>query len=113
MIDLIFGYVLDNVQSSLNMKFGTNQSIGSAVIGPGLFEIFIAHFFTFQEDLTGNSTGYNSVNFEDRDLKLVLNERVRKILSEYDLKSPESQAKDKAPWLPPDHFLSRSNLAIK
>ena len=78
MIDLIFGYILDNVQSSSNMKFCTNQSIGSAVIGPGLFEIFIAYLFTFREDLTGNSTGYNSVNFKDRDLKLVLNERARK-----------------------------------
>ena len=48
MIDLIFGYVLDNVQSSLNMKFGTNQSIGSAVIGPGLCEILIAFFLLFR-----------------------------------------------------------------
>ena len=51
-----------------NIVFGKNWSVSLAVMGSGLFKITIL----------SDSTGYNSLNFKDRDLKLVLNERAQK-----------------------------------
>ena len=62
----------------LHFNFCENRAVSWAVIGPGQFEISIKQP---KIDILSDLPDHNSVNFKDRDLKVVLNERVSKILS--------------------------------
>ena len=62
----------------LNINFCENWAVSSAVMAPGQFEISIKQP---KIDILSDLPDHNSVNFKDRDLKVVLNERVSKILS--------------------------------